>query len=42
MSGYMMFTELSTPLKLFGIRVFKDEKGHFWYKLGKNKRKRLI
>ncbi|MHA6481474.1 hypothetical protein ACX1C1_06160 [Paenibacillus sp. strain BS8-2] len=42
MSGYMMFTELATPLKLFGIRLFRDENGRYWYKIRKNNRKRLF
>jgi hypothetical protein len=42
MSSYLMFTELSTPLKIFGIRLFKDENGQYWYKFRKNKRKRLF
>jgi hypothetical protein len=42
MSSYLMFTELSTPLKLFGIRIFKDENGSYWYKYKQNKRKRIF
>lgn len=42
MSSYLMFTELSTPLKLFGIHIFKDEAGHYWYKFKKHKRKRIF
>lgn len=42
MSGYLMFTELSTPLKLFGIRIFKDENEHFWCKFKKYKQKRIF
>lgn len=42
MSGYLMFHEISTPLKLIGIRLFKDEDGHFWYKYKDSKRKRLF
>ena len=42
MSGYIMFTELTTPLKLIGIRIFRDENGHYWYKVRKNSRKRIF
>lgn len=42
MSSYLMFTELSTPLKILGIRIFKDENGHYWYKIKNNKRKRVF
>lgn len=42
MSSYLMFTEISTPLKLIGIRIFKDENGKYWYKFKQNKRKRLF
>lgn len=42
LSGYMMFTELATPLKLIGIRLFRDENGNYWYKYRRNNRKRLF
>ncbi|NIK78166.1 hypothetical protein FHS15_003304 [Paenibacillus castaneae] len=41
MSSYLMFVEIRTPLKLFGIRLFKDEHGHYWYKFKSNRRKRF-
>jgi hypothetical protein len=42
MSSYLMFTEIATPLKIIGIRIFKDENGKLWYKYKNNKRKRII
>ncbi len=42
MSSYLMFTEISTPLRLIGIRIFKDEHKRLWYKFRNNKRKRLF
>ncbi|OBZ11218.1 MULTISPECIES: hypothetical protein [Bacillales] len=42
MSSYLMFTEITTPFKLIGIRVFKDENGKYWYKYKNNKRKRIF
>ncbi|WP_277345890.1 hypothetical protein [Paenibacillus sp. HB172176] len=42
MSGYKMFKELNTPLRMFGIRLFRDEDGHFWYKFRNHNRKKLF
>ena len=35
------FTEIWTPLKLAGIKIFKDDEGEIWIKYWGLKRKRL-
>jgi hypothetical protein len=42
MAGYLMFSEVWTPFKMVGIRLFKDENGAYWYKYRNNKRSRLF
>jgi len=38
---YYYYEEIKTPLKLFGIRFMRDDKGALWVKIGKNSRRRL-
>ncbi|SFE83826.1 hypothetical protein SAMN05216378_4271 [Paenibacillus catalpae] len=42
MAGYLMFSEVWTPFKMVGFRLFKDENGAYWYKYRNNKRSRLF
>lgn len=37
--GYYSFNEIWTPLKLIGIRIYKDDVGDYWYKLWTARRK---
>lgn len=38
---YYYYEEIKTPLKLFGIRLMRDDKGALWVKIGKSSRRRL-
>jgi hypothetical protein len=35
------FREVATPLKLVGIKLFKDDAGSLWVKIGSGRRKQL-
>ncbi|MBP1975321.1 hypothetical protein [Cohnella thailandensis] len=35
------FREVTTPLKLVGIKLFKDDTGSLWVKFGSGRRKQL-
>lgn len=39
---YLHFFEMWTPLKLIGIKLFKDDEGHTWIKYWGFKRRRVF
>lgn len=38
---HFYFREIWTPLKLMGIKLFKDDEGKLWYKIFSSPRKRI-
>lgn len=38
---YYTFVERWTPLKILGIRFYKDEEGKWWIKVWSSKRRRI-
>lgn len=38
---HFYFREVWTPLKVVGVRLFKDGEGKLWYKVLANRRRRL-
>lgn len=38
---YFYFKEIVTPLKLVGIRFFRDDENHYWIKIWGFRRRRL-
>jgi len=38
---HFYFREIWTPLKLIGIKIFKDDQGDIWYKVFSKSRRRV-